>query len=147
MRLLVFLSLAVCLVISACTKDQLEKDKEKIEKYLDDNGLIAESTDSGIYYIIEEEGTGTEHPNVNSEVTVYYTGYFLDGSFFDGTGGTPATFFLYETIKGWQQGIPLFKRGGKGKLFIPSELGYGSSNYGPIPGNSVLVFNIELVDF
>ncbi|MCX6297073.1 MAG: FKBP-type peptidyl-prolyl cis-trans isomerase, partial [Bacteroidetes bacterium] len=56
------------------------------------------------------------------------------------------TFGLNEVIKGWTEGIPYFKKGGKGKLIIPADLGYGSDDYNGIPGNSVLIFDIKLID-
>ncbi|MEI6409778.1 MAG: FKBP-type peptidyl-prolyl cis-trans isomerase [Bacteroidota bacterium] len=58
-----------------------------------------------------------------------------------------ATFPLSSLIKGWQEGIPLLKKGGKGTFFIPSALGYGSQDQGAIPANSVLIFEITLVDY
>ncbi|MBR9919468.1 MAG: peptidylprolyl isomerase [Bacteroidetes bacterium] len=147
MNRLLILLFACSFVFASCGKEQLEKDVTKIQKYLDDKGLNAQSTDSGLHYIIEDEGTGTEHPTASSDVTVYYTGSFLDGSYFDASNGTPVTFNLQNVIQGWREGIPLFKKGGKGKLFIPSDLGYGPNDYGPIPGKSILIFDIELEDF
>jgi FKBP-type peptidyl-prolyl cis-trans isomerase FkpA len=128
---------------SVSTSEQLAIDVEKIEKYLSDNGLTAQKTASGLHYIITEPGTGTS-PNINSTVTVKYVGRLLDGTEFD--RGT-ATFALQTVIEGWQEGIPLFKLQGKGKLIIPSTLGYGSSGTGDIPANSVLVFDIYLISF
>ena len=133
---------------SACSDSGLKSDIASIEDYLEENNLIAESLSSGLHYIIEEEGTGTEFPSVTSDVTVRYTGYLLDGFVFDQTeGNNTIEFNLGGVIEGWRQGIPLFKRGGKGKLLIPSDLGYGNVQVGPIPPGSVLVFDIELVDF
>ena len=69
-------------------------------------------------------------------------------TFFDSTEGRdPYTTSLFNTIRGWQQGIPLFKKNGKGKLLVPSHLGYGSRDFGNIPKNSVLIFDIELLGF
>ena len=65
---------------------------------------------------------------------------------FDRTSGTPVSFFLSQVIKGWQEGIPLIKKGGKATLLIPSSLGYGSHSAGSIPANSVTIFEVELVD-
>ena len=61
--------------------------------------------------------------------------------------GETATFLLDDLIEGWKIGIPKYGRGGSGKLLVPSNLGYGPNRIGPIPGNSVLVFDIELFDF
>jgi FKBP-type peptidyl-prolyl cis-trans isomerase len=108
---------------------------------------VAQSTASGLYYIITQEGTG-DHPTLQSTVKVRYKGYRLNGDVFDQTSGTStATFPLTQLILGWQEGIPLLKKGGKGTFFCPSDLAYGSQQVGDIPPNSVLIFEIELVDF
>ena len=135
-----------CIPDPVSPADQLNKDIKKIEDYLTENNLVAQTTASGLHYIIEEPGTGG-YPNLNSTVTVKYKGYLLNGNVFDESGDTPVTFPLANLILGWQEGIPLLQRGGKGKFFIPSALGYGRSGSGSIPGNSPLIFEIELVDF
>lgn len=139
--------------IIACNKDlspeeQLQKDIEEIQKYLSDKGLTATTTDSGLHYIITQEGTGG-HPTLQNTVTVKYKGYLLDGTVFDETtGAQTATFPLTNLIKGWQEGIPLLKKGGKGTFLLPSVLGYGpQGSSGSIPPNAPLVFEIELVNF
>jgi FKBP-type peptidyl-prolyl cis-trans isomerase FkpA len=144
-----FLSLALytgCIPDPISAEERLASDIKKIEDYLTKNNLTAESTESGLHYIIEVEGTGG-HPNLDSEVTVNYKGYFTDDDVFDQTSGTPISFPLRNVIVGWQEGIPLFKKGGKGKLFLPSRLGYGASPPPGIPSNAVLIFDVELVDF
>lgn len=80
-------------------------------------------------------------------VTIHYTGALAsDGSVFDSSiGGQPATFPLGSLIPGWQQGIPGMQVGGKRRLYIPSELGYGAAGSGSsIPPNADLIFDIEL---
>lgn len=148
MRLLILIALPV-FVLGACSKDRIEKDGKTIEKYLEENGLTAEVTEDGIYYIMEVEGTGTR-PTVNDEVTVHYKGYTLDDEVFDSSydRNEPSTFPLSNVIEGWQLGIPLFKEGGKGTLFIPSSLAYGKNPpYGSgIEKNEVLIFDVELID-
>lgn len=135
-----------CIPDPISSEEQLVKDTKKIQDYLTDNNLVAQSTASGLHYIIEEPGTGG-NPNLNSEVTVKYKGYLLNGNVFDETGDTPVTFPLGNLILGWQEGIPKLKKGGKGKFLLPSVLGYGRSGSGSIPGNSVIIFEIELVNF
>ena len=121
--------------------EQLEIDKALIEEYLNNHNLKAQATASGIYYIIENQGSGIK-PVVSSEVTVRYTGKLLNGIVFD--SGTKS-FPLSLVIQGWKEGIPLFNAGGTGKLFIPSNLAYGSTQQNKIPANSVLIFDIYLI--
>ncbi|MFO7998625.1 MAG: FKBP-type peptidyl-prolyl cis-trans isomerase [Bacteroidales bacterium] len=136
------------LIFSGCGKDDpekiAEKDREKILEYIAEEGLDAQEHESGIFYVIEIEGAGG-HPTANSRVKINYTGKLLDGDVFDSNYG--ASMNLYSTIQGWQIGIPLFKKGGKGILIIPSGLGYGQYPQMGIPANSILVFDIELVDY
>ena len=151
MKQLLWILAPTLLLALGCNKndgpDQRVVDEELIEKYLDENQLTAERHSSGLYYIIEEPGTGS-NPNVNSEVLVKYKGYLLDGTVFDQTPGSESTtFFLFQVIQGWQIGIPLLKKGGKGTFFIPSGLAYGPRPQVGIPANSVLIFETELVDF
>lgn len=127
------------------TKAQSEKDEEIITTYISNNNLDAKSAGSGLYYVIKKEGTGAQ-PSSNSSVKVVYKGYLSDGTVFDQSKTEGYTTSLAQVIKGWQQGIPYFKKGGTGMLLIPSALGYGAQATGKIPANSVLVFDIELVD-
>ena len=118
-----------------------------IKEYLEQNNIDAKFHSSGIYYVIEVPGEGG-HPNTNSEVVTHYKGYYLDDEEFDSsTGGEPITFSLSQVITGWQLGIPLFQKGGKGTLFIPPHLGYGSNPPRGIRSNAPLAFDIELIDF
>ena len=130
---------------SLSIEEQLAVDIQKIQDYLTDNGLVAESTPSGLHYIIDEPGSGG-HPSTSDEVTVTYKGYFLNGDVFD-QSTNPITFPLNAVIAGWQEGIPKFQKGGKGTLLLPSNLAYGSNPPGGIPANSVMLFDVELIDF
>ena len=129
-------------------EQQLQADIDDIKEYLADKNLTAQSTPSGLHYIITQEGTGA-HPTINSTVTVNYIGKLLKNErVFDQTTGSPITFPLTGVIEGWQEGVPLLKKGGKGTFFIPSALGYGPTGAGgDIPANAPLIFEIELVDF
>ncbi|MBR9860883.1 peptidylprolyl isomerase [bacterium] len=144
-RILIFL--CAIAVFGSCEKQRVKKENESIEEYLDEKGLSAEKTEEGVYFIIDEVGTG-DNPLASDDVTVDYEGYTLDEKVFDSSyeRGKPATFNLQNVIEGWQIGIPLFREGGSGTLIIPSELAYGTN---PPPGsgiekNEVLVFDIEL---
>jgi FKBP-type peptidyl-prolyl cis-trans isomerase len=127
---------------------QLEMDITIIEEYLANHGWVAESTASGLHYIIVDPGSGTSYPTSQSKVTVAYIGSLADGTIFEeSVGGNPPTFYLNQVIKGWQEGIPKFRKGGKGKLLIPSGLAYGpNSPSSKIPPNAVLIFDIQLIN-
>jgi FKBP-type peptidyl-prolyl cis-trans isomerase len=131
--------------IWSCGKDDLEVDQQQlIRDYIADNGLQAYSTASGLFYVIDEPGNSV-HPTDSDVITISYTGKLLNGNVFD--SNPSFTYRLDQLILGWREGIPLFGKGGKGTLIIPSNLGYGSQAVGSIPANSVLVFDIELFDF
>jgi FKBP-type peptidyl-prolyl cis-trans isomerase FkpA len=124
-------------------------DKQVIEEYLTVKKLTAQSTPSGLYYIITTPG-GAVHPTINDSVTAYYRGYLANGNIFDQstyTNKKPATFLLSDVIAGWQEGLQLIGAGGKIKLLIPSALGYGGVSKPGIPMNSVTIFDVELVSF
>ena len=141
------LSFLSCLGKEVTPEEQLEIDIQKIKDYLADNNLTATQTASGLHYIITQEGTGS-NPTLMSNVTVRYKGYLLDGTVFDETTGSETiTFPLSNLITAWQEGIPLLKKGGKGTFFSPSGLAYGPNGVAGIPANSVLIFEIELVNF
>lgn len=145
-----FLFLPLLLFLLACNKDdnpQADTDDQIIQDYLSENNIDATKHTSGLYYVITVDGAG-DHPNINSTVTVRYKGYLTDGTIFDQTqGSNSATFGLSSLIEGWKIGIPLLKKEGKGTFFIPSALGYGSHATGSIPANSVLIFEIDLIEF
>ena len=100
----------------------------------------------GVYYTILKEGTGSL-VSVNDTVTAFYKGSLVGGSVFDETKDKPATFPLNRLIRGWQIGVPLVKIGGKIRIVIPSHLAYSiRTRAAKIPPNSILVFEIEVVD-
>jgi len=122
---------------------------EEAKKFLDANkskdGI--KTTASGLQYSVVSEGNG-KTPGPNDEVKAHYTGTLTNGTKFDSSvdRGQPATFPVGGVIKGWTEALQLMKVGGKIKLFVPPELGYGSNPRPGIPANSVLVFDIELLD-
>ena len=142
----------VCLmpiITFSCTSDeekvvdQFAVDIKLIDDYIKANSLDAIKTPQGVYYVVDTIG-GAEKPLITNQVTANYKGYFLDGVVFD--SGTNVVFDLFGVIPGWQIGIPKFGKGGKGKLLIPSKLGYGTSDVNGRT-NAVLIFDIELIDF
>ncbi len=146
-KVLIFSLFAAILGGSVACKKDVDEDK-LITDYLTSKGLTAEKTPEGVYVIVETQGTGsTTFPTPSNTVTARYKGYLLDGTVFDQNLTTGITSPLYGLVKGWQIGFAKFKKGGKGKLFIPSAYAYGSSGSGSIPGNTPIAFDIELLDF
>jgi FKBP-type peptidyl-prolyl cis-trans isomerase len=146
--LILLITISVEPALVSCAKDegddQAAIDKQKIETYLAEKGLEAEMTASGLFYIIHNAGDNRK-PNIGSQVTVAYKGYFLDGVVFDQS--ELVDFRLGNVIKGWQEGIPLIGEGGSITLLVPSALAYGSRQQSDIPPNSVLIFDITLFYF
>ena len=107
------------------------------------------TTASGMQYLVLTEGQGTEHPTARSKVTVHYHGTLLDGSVFDSSveRGQPIDFGLNQVIPGWTEGVQLMVVGEKTRFFIPSNLAYGNKSTGGIKGGSLLIFDVELLDF
>lgn len=127
--------------------EQLQIEKKLITQAIFDNKTDAKQDHDGVYYTIMKEGSGRQ-VSINDTVVAYYKGYlFKDGSVFDETKDKPATFPLNRLIRGWQIGVPLCKVGGKIRLIIPSNLAYSiRTRSAKIPPNSILVFEIEVVD-
>ncbi|WP_177733009.1 FKBP-type peptidyl-prolyl cis-trans isomerase [Flavobacterium inviolabile] len=142
--------LALTLFVS-CSKnkktemiDYVAQNEQEISDYIAKNKLDAHRSDSGLYYVIKEPGTGSQ-PIASSNVTVAYKGYFTDGKVFDQSSPDGISFGLDQVVKGWTEGIPYFKTGGSGILLVPAHLGYGNNDYSSIPGGSVLIFDIKLI--
>ena len=136
---------ALFLFIS-CSEDSLFEPQTEADiiKYIEDNNLHATKSNSGLYYVIDNEGTGAK-PTSSSHVTVAYKGYFLNGTVFDQSNANGISFGLNQVIAGWTEGITYFKEGGEGILIVPYNLGYGANGRGAIPGGAVLVFDIKLI--
>ncbi|MEM9833317.1 MAG: FKBP-type peptidyl-prolyl cis-trans isomerase [Bacteroidota bacterium] len=129
--------------------EQFKTDSVVINEYLTENNIEAETTDSGLRYVITEEGSGVQ-PSAGDSVFVHYRGTLLDGTPFDSSydRGSPYGFPLGQraVIQGWDEGIALLNKGAKATLFVPSPLAYGPRGNPPIPPNTVLLFDVELVD-
>ena len=87
-------------------------------------------------------------PRPTDTVTIHYVGQFIDGREFDSSRarGEPATFPLPRLIKGWQEGVPMMRVGETWRFVIPAAIAYGERDRDPIPPNSTLLFEIELID-
>ena len=122
----------------------LEAGKKFLEENAKKDG--GKTLPSGIQYIVLEEGKGAK-PTIDDQVECDYEGSLIDGTVFDSSikRGEPATFPLKNVIKGWQEAIPMMPLGSKWKIFIPAELGYGEQGSYTIPGNSVLIFDVKLL--
>lgn len=119
-------------------------------KFLEENKTRegVKTTESGLQYLTLVEGTGIS-PTKEDTVKVHYTGTLADGKKFDSSvdRGDPIEFPLSGVIPGWTEGLQLMKVGGKTKFFIPPDLAYGVEGRPPvIPGNSLLIFEVELLD-
>jgi hypothetical protein len=107
---------------------------------------LTSETPSGVRYVDIKEGTGPVVPE-GGTIEVFYTGRLTDGTKFDSNRGArrPARFPLAKLIKGWQEGIPGMKEGGRRKLIIPPEMGYGAHRSGRVPPDATLIFDMEVV--
>ena len=132
-------------------KQQEAGDKNKAEgtAFLEQNKAKegVKVTASGLQYIVVQEGTG-KTPTATDTVKAHYKGTLINGSQFDSSydRGQPAEFPVSGVIKGWTEALQMMKVGGKMNLFISPELGYGPAARPGIPANSVLIFEVELLD-
>jgi FKBP-type peptidyl-prolyl cis-trans isomerase FklB len=122
---------------------------EESRKFLEQNGKRdgVTQTASGLQYEVKQAGSG-QQPTPTDTVVVHYRGTLIDGTEFDSSHsrGEPVSFRVNEVIDGWQEVLPLMKEGAEWRVYIPSELAYGSRGAGQdIPPNSALVFDIELI--
>jgi FKBP-type peptidyl-prolyl cis-trans isomerase len=130
-------------------EEQKGKEDAQIKNYIKTKGYEARKLPSGMYIVTTKPGTGA-NPTVGQNVQVHYTGTLLNGQKFDSSvdRGAPFSFPLGQgrVIKGWDEGIADLKMGEKAILLIPSYMGYGMQGSPPkIPGNAILVFEVELL--
>ena len=133
-------------------KQQMTKSKPNIDacnNFLAANknkqGIV--TTASGLQYEVITQGSGPK-PTDKDTVVCNYKGTFLDGREFDNSykRGTPIEFAVTRVIRGWTEVLQLMPAGSKYKVYVPYQLGYGNSDYNGIPGGSLLIFEIELLD-
>lgn len=146
--------LVATITLSACSKKNEDcpavntsapaSETANLKAYLDANNITATADSRGFFYSIKTAGSASK-PTVCQTVTVAYVGKLTNGQTFDSNAN--ATFGLSGLITGWQEGIPLIGTGGSIVLYLPPSLAYGSGGSGPIPGNSNLIFTIDLKGF
>ncbi|ANI80977.1 FKBP-type peptidyl-prolyl cis-trans isomerase [Kosakonia oryzae] len=139
--------------VKTAAQERMEKDaadneakgKTFRDAFAKEKGV--KTSDSGLLYKVEKEGTG-DAPKDSDTVVVNYKGTLIDGKEFDNsyTRGEPLSFRLDGVIPGWTEGLKNIKKGGKIKLVIPPALAYGKTGVPGIPANSTLVFDVELLD-
>ena len=149
------LTFILLIILSACKNDEsidwkITNDQwltKFVQTHKNDSNFYTTST--GLTYQILYKGWDKNRkPNSGSTVVVNYKGSLIDGSVFDSVGKDSAvSLTLSNTIAGWQEALPKVYNGAHIKLYIPSNLGYGTSTSNTaIPANSVLIFDINLVD-
>ena len=130
-------------------KQLAEKTAQEQEKALAELTKGATATPSGLKYLMLKDGEG-DTPYPGQHVKVHYSGFLTNGTKFDSSydRNTPFEFMLgaRRVIPGWEEAVQLLKTGGKAKFIIPSNLAYGERGIGPIPPNSTLIFEIELLE-
>lgn len=130
---------------TGCTPVKPQDEKPQILAYAAKDSLNVTEHSSGIYYQIINPGSGIT-ANLNSSIKISYIGKLLNGNIFDQGSNENDPWKLNNLIEGWQIGIPLIKKGGRIKLIIPSAYAYGCNGSGSIPANSVLFFDVNLID-
>jgi len=129
-------------------KEMAEKNLSEGRAFLEENKKKegVKTLPSGLQYKVLAEGSG-KTPQATDSVTVNYRGGFINGTEFDSSyqRGKPATLQVDKVVPGWKEALQLMKEGSKWQIFIPPELGYGDRGGGPIPPNSTLLFDVELI--
>jgi FKBP-type peptidyl-prolyl cis-trans isomerase FkpA len=119
---------------------------QKIQKYIQKSPNEFKKSESGLYYFIEKEGEG-DYIKLTDEVSFTYEGKLLNGTIFDGQNKRkPVTFQVSKLIQAWQETMLYLKKGGKAKIISPPQLGYGDYDLEAIPKNSILIFEMEIID-
>ncbi|TAK83125.1 MAG: FKBP-type peptidyl-prolyl cis-trans isomerase [Aquabacterium sp.] len=141
---LAVLALCAAAFASAAWAESPAAPKDLAKEAAKEKGAVV--TASGLVFRSLKDGTG-KNPTASDAVTVNYRGTFADGTEFDSSykRGEPATFPLNRVIKCWTEGVQLIKVGGKGKLTCPASIAYGERGAGPIPPNTTLQFEVELL--
>lgn len=134
---------------SKAQQEEGSKGLEEAKKFLEENKAKegVKTLPSGLQYKVLKSGTGAS-PKASDTVKTHYEGKFINGEIFDSSiqRGTPAEFPVGGVIKGWTEALQLMKVGDKWQLFVPPDLAYGENSPPSIPPNSLLIFEVELID-
>ena len=148
-----FIAFFVVLFVSCSSDDgdSFPKDfsainEQEIIDYIAANNLAATRTDTGLYYFIDELGEGAPI-TATSDISIRFKGFYLDGSLYGETTNIDLPINLQSTIPGLREGLQHFREGGSGTLLVPSSLAFGSNDYNGTPGGSVIIFEIQVVDY
>lgn len=140
-------SFALLLLITSCGKysdDELQEFDKTIAAYVKKNNLDMQKSESGLYYQIHEQGEG-DPIKQTAMLSASYTGKLLDGTVFD-EQKKPVELTLKNLVHGWREIAHYLKPGGKATIILPPQLGYGQQKLPKIPENSILLFELEIVD-
>ena len=145
------LLLGAALTLSACgpskkQQESLAASQAFLSKNAKQPGVVTLA--DGLQYKVVRSGPADgAKPNPSDEVKVHYEGKLLDGTVFDSSydRGHPESFQLDGLVPAWKEALVMMRPGDEWTLYVPPELGYGAQDKGPIPGNSVMVFRIELI--
>lgn len=144
------LLIGFCSILASCStysEKELQGFDQQIQDYIQKDTLSYEKSESGLYYHIFKAGEGTHNIRYSDKVTFTYEGELLNGEVFDKAGkSNPATFYVRQLIMGWKEAFAYLKNGGKAKIIVPPQLGYGDHELERIPKNSVLVFDMEILN-
>jgi FKBP-type peptidyl-prolyl cis-trans isomerase FkpA len=154
MKRILFIAVLV-FSLAGCSKDDCSYDEcgvvapaaeiQSVQSYLSSNSISATQHCSGMFYIIDQQGSG-EKATACGGITLHYEGKLTNGNVFDSTKvNDPAAFVLTKTVPGFKNALIQLKAGGKMRIFIPPSLGFGNVQSGTIPPNSILIFSVELL--
>lgn len=136
-----FYLLSISFIISSCGTEFADLS---VDEYIAQNNLVTQELDKGVHIIIHELGNSDLRPNINNEIRVKYQGTLTDGTEFDSSDDLEIP--MFSVINGWRIGMKEIGEGGSATLIIPPSEAYGSTAQAGIPENSVLVFEIDLLE-
>ena len=145
-----FLFITLFILLSGCASysdKEIQEFDALIKNYISENNLEMERLENGLYYKIKNEGKGEEYIKFTDKITFIYKGYFLNDELFQEVSeDDPLKFKVSQLIAGWQDALSMVKNKGEIKVIMPPQLGYGKKNTGTIPPNSILVYDLKVLE-